>query len=210
METCAILALCAEGIYTVDVVKCNISRGCYFLRRLSVMSEFHVRRLARLALVGAHQILTSWELAADLCQGCADMVSNQEGHVDGCQTSLITIEDCIRKAELWTSTYVFNGRNTAPVHWEDLEILRPHIEETLVRHGWSLPSISVSTMFIFPLTFLVNHRFLQFPSPNYWFDFEYYNTNSLLQLKLRIQYISTVKNAGHFSSLDSELRGNHL
>ena len=107
--------------------------------------SFHERRLRRLTLVATHQVLASEPLAAYLCDGCRDGVKGS--HSSGCQLPLRTWGDNRRKAELWSHTYTFHGFNWHPVHWSDLEILRPRIVDLLLRYNWRIERIVVSVVF---------------------------------------------------------------
>ena len=101
-------------------------------------------RIRRLALIAAHQIITSPELARDLCQGCKYDSAGQSAHKNGCLTPINTVWELLSKAEEWTQTYCFNGHNTGVVEYQDLEVLRPHIVNYLVQSQWRLSVITVS------------------------------------------------------------------
>ena len=101
-------------------------------------------RIRRLALIAAHQIITSPELARKLCQGCAYNSAGQSAHRNGCLTPINTVWELLSKADEWVQTYCFHGFNTGVVEYEDLETLRPHIVNLLVQSQWRLSVITVS------------------------------------------------------------------
>ena len=116
-------------------------------RRMSGSTEevlLEDRRLHRLALEASYQVLTSLDLGAKCCDGCRDGADNVESHLQGCQLPLLTIEDSLQKAHRWCSAYVFYGCRTAPVHWSDLELIKPRMVDILVYYNWNSDAIQVS------------------------------------------------------------------
>ena len=101
-------------------------------------------RIRRLALIAAHQVITSPELAKKLCQGCFYNSAGQSSHSQGCLTPINTVWELLSKAEEWVQTYCFYGFNTGVIEYEDLETLRPHIVNLLVQSQWRLSVITVS------------------------------------------------------------------
>ena len=111
--------------------------------------SFHERRLRRLTLTAVYQVLVSEPLSSHLCDGCRDHAVGI--HTTGCQAPLETWSDSIRKAELWSQAYCYYGFNWGPVHWTDLEILRPRIVEALLRYNWSSAAVAVSVIYVWCL-----------------------------------------------------------
>ena len=70
-------------------------------------------RIRRLALIAAHQVITSPELAKKLCQGCLYNAAGQSSHRNGCLTPINTVWELLSKADEWVQTYCFQGFNTA-------------------------------------------------------------------------------------------------